>query len=51
MIIDGGVSPGGVESTMVDITGEKPVIVREGAISRAEIECACALFDPSIVVV
>ncbi len=38
LIIDGGRCPGGRESTVVDVTGETPVILREGAISRAEIE-------------
>ena len=38
LIIDGGRCPGGRESTVVDVTGEKPVILREGAISREEIE-------------
>jgi L-threonylcarbamoyladenylate synthase len=38
LIIDGGPTPGGKESTVVDVTGELPVILRVGAISRAEIE-------------
>jgi L-threonylcarbamoyladenylate synthase len=38
LIIDGGPAPGGKESTVVDVTGYNPVIIREGAISRAEIE-------------
>ena len=37
LVIDGGRSPGGVESTVLDITGE-PAIVREGPVSRGEIE-------------
>lgn len=41
LIIDGGRCPGGRESTVVDITGLKPVLLREGAISRAEIEKVC----------
>ena len=40
LIIDGGRSPGGKESTVVDVTGDKPVILREGAIPSAEIEKA-----------
>ena len=39
LVIDGGRSPGGVESTVVDIT-DAPAIVREGAITRVEIEQA-----------
>jgi L-threonylcarbamoyladenylate synthase len=37
LIIDGGRCPG-QESTIVDVTGETPVILRAGAISREEIE-------------
>jgi len=37
LVIDGGRCPGGKESTIVDVTGEVPVVVREGAIPRAEI--------------
>jgi tRNA A37 threonylcarbamoyladenosine synthetase subunit TsaC/SUA5/YrdC len=40
-IIDEGPSPAGAESTVVDVTGDVAVIVREGAIPRAEIEKAC----------
>ena len=40
-VIDGGRCPGGKESTIIDITGEKAVILREGAISRKEIEQVC----------
>ena len=37
MIIDGGRCPGGIESTVVDLTGGSPVIVREGAVSADKI--------------
>jgi L-threonylcarbamoyladenylate synthase len=40
-IIDGGKSRGGIESTIVDVTGDKPVVLREGAISRTDIEKVC----------
>jgi L-threonylcarbamoyladenylate synthase len=40
-IIDGGKCPGGTESTIVDVTGEIPVILRQGAITREEIEKVC----------
>jgi L-threonylcarbamoyladenylate synthase len=33
MVIDGGKCPGGIESTVIDLSGEKPVIRRQGAIS------------------
>jgi len=41
LVIDGGRCPGGRESTIVDVTGETPVILREGAISRKELEQVC----------
>ncbi len=41
LIIDGGRCPGGKESTVIDVTGETPVVLREGAISREEIEKVC----------
>jgi L-threonylcarbamoyladenylate synthase len=41
LVIDGGRCPGGKESTVVDVTGEKPVILRQGAISKEELEKVC----------
>jgi L-threonylcarbamoyladenylate synthase len=38
LIIDGGRCPGGRESTVVDVTMEPPVILREGAISIEELK-------------
>ena len=38
LVVDGGRCPGGKESTIVDVTGGKPVILREGAITREELE-------------
>jgi len=40
LILDGGVLKGGVGSTVVDVTGEKPVMIREGEISKVEILAA-----------
>jgi L-threonylcarbamoyladenylate synthase len=37
LILDGGRTPGGVPSTLVDCTGEQPVILREGPISLEEL--------------
>jgi len=37
LVIDGGRAEGGVESTVVDLTGAAPVIVREGVITRDEL--------------
>jgi L-threonylcarbamoyladenylate synthase len=33
MVIDGGRCPGGIESTVIDLSGEMPIIRRQGAIS------------------
>jgi len=37
LVIDGGQCPGGKESTVIDVTGETPIILREGAISIEEL--------------
>jgi len=41
LVIDGGRCPGGKESTVVDVTGETPVILREGAISKEALKRVC----------
>jgi L-threonylcarbamoyladenylate synthase len=41
LIIDGGRCAGSRESTIVDLTGETPLILREGAISREELKQVC----------
>ena len=38
MILDGGACPVGVESTVLDITGDHPRLLRPGGLPRAEIE-------------
>ncbi len=43
MVIDGGRCPGGRESTIVDVTGEVPRVLREGAISKQEIMKVCRI--------
>ncbi len=40
LILDGGRVNGGVPSTVVDVTGSQPVILRAGPVSAAEIEAA-----------
>ncbi|HTX92507.1 MAG TPA: L-threonylcarbamoyladenylate synthase [Anaerolineales bacterium] len=37
LILDGGKTPGGIPSTLVDCTGSEPKLLREGPISLAEI--------------
>ena len=41
LVIDGGRSPGSRESTIVDVTGEVPVVLREGAIALSELKQVC----------
>ncbi len=38
LVVDGGRSPGGIASTVVDLTGSSPRILREGPISRGMID-------------
>ncbi len=41
LVIDGGRSSGSRESTIVDVTGEVPVVLREGAIALSELKQVC----------
>ncbi len=41
LVIDGGRCSGGRESTIIDVTGEVPVVLREGAISVEELKQVC----------
>lgn len=38
LIVDGGSCPVGIESTVVDVTGERPVLLRLGGVPREAIE-------------
>ncbi|MGL5001283.1 MAG: L-threonylcarbamoyladenylate synthase [Cetobacterium sp.] len=38
IVIDGGETPLGIESTILDLTKDNPLIIREGAISKEAIE-------------
>jgi L-threonylcarbamoyladenylate synthase len=46
LIVDMGRCPGGLESTVVDVTGETPVILRQGIIPEDEIKRACQEYAP-----
>lgn len=50
VIVDAGPSPGGVASTIVDVTGPAPRLLREGAIAVAELDEAIAHLDLSVEV-
>ena len=43
LVLDGGACAVGIESTIVDCTRGVPVLLRPGAITRADIERACGL--------
>lgn len=43
IVIDGGPCPGDMPSTVVDVTRERAVLLREGVVSREEIEQTCGL--------
>lgn len=38
LVIDGGTSPGGVPSTVIDCTAEKPIILRAGPVTQEDIQ-------------
>ena len=40
MVVDGGATPGGLPSTVVDARGEKLIILREGRIASSDLESA-----------
>jgi L-threonylcarbamoyladenylate synthase len=44
LIIDGGKTPGGVESTIIDMSTDRPRILRQGAIGRATLEKFCRIY-------
>jgi L-threonylcarbamoyladenylate synthase len=41
IILDGGACPVGLESTVVDATGDRAVILRPGGLAREDIEAVC----------
>jgi L-threonylcarbamoyladenylate synthase len=45
VIIDGGMTPGGLPSTIVDLSGPEPAILREGAVPAASVR-ACLGLEP-----
>jgi len=43
LILDGGACPVGIESTLIDCSRGRPVLLRPGSITAAQIEAACGL--------
>ncbi|MCL2830069.1 MAG: L-threonylcarbamoyladenylate synthase [Betaproteobacteria bacterium] len=43
MILDGGFCPVGIESTILDLSGQRPRILRPGHITAEEIEAVCGI--------
>lgn len=51
LILDGGVCEGGIESTVCDVTGEIPVILRPGLVTKemiADVVGACGEYIPDL---
>ncbi|HLV25447.1 MAG TPA: L-threonylcarbamoyladenylate synthase [Gemmatimonadales bacterium] len=50
LILDGGPTNVGIESTVVDLTGEHPLLLRPGAVTREELATALgtAVLDPAV---
>lgn len=44
MILDGGECEVGLESTIVDFSGDEPVILRPGAITQEQVEAVCGQY-------
>jgi len=44
LIIDAGKTPGGIESTIIDMSTDKPKILRQGAVARATLEKFCRIY-------
>ena len=43
LVIDGGKCSGNIASTVIDLTTHPPVILRQGTVSRGDIESVCAV--------
>lgn len=43
LVLDGGATPGATPSTVVDLTGDAPKVLRMGPVSEAQIQAALAL--------
>jgi L-threonylcarbamoyladenylate synthase len=46
-VVDAGPAPGGLESTIVDVSRGTPRLLREGAVSRADIEEIVGQLEPT----
>jgi L-threonylcarbamoyladenylate synthase len=44
-VLDGGPVPGGIASSVLDMSGERPRLVRDGALPRAELEAVIGPID------
>ena len=48
LVVDGGRCPGGLESTVVDVTGETFVILRKGIVSESDIRKVCEKYAEKV---
>jgi L-threonylcarbamoyladenylate synthase len=49
MVLDGGPTPGGIESTVLSLAGDRPRLLRPGAVTVAEIEAIVGTIDRGFV--
>jgi L-threonylcarbamoyladenylate synthase len=47
LILDGGACPVGIESTVIDVTGPAPVLLRHGGVSQEDIEAVVGKLAPA----
>jgi L-threonylcarbamoyladenylate synthase len=47
LILDGGACPVGIESTVIDVSGPAPVLLRHGGVTQEDIEAVVGKFAPA----
>jgi L-threonylcarbamoyladenylate synthase len=47
LILDGGACPVGIESTVVDVSGPSPVLLRQGGVTQEDIEAVIGKLAPA----
>lgn len=46
LLLDGGPTPGGVDSTVLDLSGPQPTVLRQGAVPRQDLERLIGTIQP-----
>ena len=47
LILDGGACPVGIESTVVDVSGPSPALLRQGGVTQEDIEAVIGKLAPA----